>query len=194
MKTASTLKTFSSKIKSAQDEETLTPDVVKEIAEEIMDVAEVATELAEEIADGVPAEERNEMGEEEPRQIEVAADETDEEKKKRMEREAQDKDDDDKKELKEKVANLTKELGTIRREATLEKLAAKYASLFPKQMHEAKEKEIKESKEDLKIVEAKVQEASDIITNKTMVKIASLTDSVFDITDSSEEVNIASKL
>ena len=63
LKTASTLKVFSNKIKNAQDE-VLTPETVKEIAEEIREVAEVATELAEEIAEGVPAEEgRGERGE-----------------------------------------------------------------------------------------------------------------------------------
>ena len=198
LKTASTLKEFTSKIKNAQDG-VLTPETVKEIAEEIREVAEVATELAAEIAEGVPAEggrgERSE--EEEPRQIEVAADETDEDKKKRMEKDAAEDDkDDEKDDLKEKLATLQNDLIKIKREATLAKLAPKYASLFPKNMHEAKMNEIINSKQDLSIVEAKIQEASDIITNKTMVKIASMSDSIFDIgsTSDSEEVNIAAKL
>ncbi len=88
LKTASNLKTFSSKIKSAQDE-VLTPETVKDMAMEIMEVAEVAAEVAAEIAEGVPAEER-EMGredrrEEEPDQIEVANEESDEDKKKKLE-------------------------------------------------------------------------------------------------------------
>jgi len=201
LKTASTLKQFSSKIKNAQDE-VLTPETVKEIAEEIREVAEVATELAEEISEGVPAEEgRGERGEmeEEPRQIEVAADDTDDEKKKKMEKDAADKVDDENKDeddLKEKLATLTNELTKIKREATLAKLAPKYASLFPKNMHEAKMNEILNSKQPLNIVEAKIQEASDIITNKTMIKVASISDSIFDIdsTSDSEEVNIAAKL
>ena len=197
LKTASTLKDFSSKIKSAQIGETLTPETVQEIALEIAEVAEVATELAEEIVEGVPAEETEESpldktNDEEPQQIEVAAEETEEEKKKRMEKTAAD---DDEEELKEKVASLTKELTGLKREAKLAKLAPKYASLFPKNMHEAKMNEIINSKQPLQIVEAKIQEASDIITNKTMVKIASASDSIFDITSSdSEEVNIAAKL
>ena len=200
LKTASTLKEFSSKIKNAQ-EETLTPETVKEIAEEIREVAEVATELAEEIAEGVPAEEaRPGIGdrEEQPKQIEVAADETDEEKKKRMTKEAVDDDekDDEKEDLKEKLASLQNDLIKIKREATLAKLAPKYASLFPKNMHEAKMNEILNSKQPLQIVEAKIQEASDIITNKTMIKVASMSNSIFDIDSSSdsEEVNIAAKL
>ncbi len=200
LKTASTLKEFSSKIKNAQ-EETLTPETVKEIAEEIREVAEVATELAEEIAEGVPAEEaRPGIGdrEEQPKQIEVAADETDEEKKKRMTKEAADDDekDDEKEDLKEKLASLQNDLIKIKREATLAKLAPKYASLFPKNMHEAKMNEILNSKQPLQIVEAKIQEASDIITNKTMIKVASMSNSIFDIDSSSdsEEVNIAAKL
>lgn len=77
LKTASVLKDFSGKIKKAQDE-TLTPESVKEMAEEIMEVAEVAAEMAEEIAEGVPAEEsvmdrREEIIEEEegPKQFQV---------------------------------------------------------------------------------------------------------------------------
>lgn len=188
LKTASTLKEFSSKIKNAQ-EETLTPETVKEIAMEIAEVAEVATELAAEIAEGVPAQEEERPGigdreEEQPKQIEVAQ-EDDKEKK-----------DDEKEDLKEKLAGLQNDLIKIKREATLAKLAPKYASLFPKNMHEAKMNEILNSEQPLNIVEAKIQEASDIITNKTMIKVASMNDSIFDIdnTSDSEEVNIAAKL
>lgn len=197
LKTASTLKVFSAKIKAAQIGETLTPETVKEISEEIMEVASVAAELANEIAEGVPAEEegRDALSNrgEEPEQIEVAADETDEEKKKRMEKkEAQDEDDD---EDKDKIKELEASLAKLTREATLAKLAPKYASLFPQSMHEAKLNEIINSKQPLNIVEAKIQEASDIISNKTMVKIASMNNSIFDLdSDNSEEVNIASKL
>ena len=196
LKTASTLKEFSNKIKNAQDE-VLTPETVREIAEEIKEVAEVATELAEEISEGVPAEEgREERREEngEPEQIEVAQDDDDEKKRREREKEAVDDDDDDKKEMREEVASLKTELNQIKRASKLEQLAGKYASLFPKSMHEAKMSEILKSKQPLDIVIAKVQEASDIITNKTMVKVASMTDSIFDLTDTSEEVNIASKL
>lgn len=192
LKTAGTLKTFSTKIKSAQDMGTLTPETVKEISLEIMEVAEVAAELAGEIAEGVPAEEetRDALGEREksPEQIEVAADETDEEKKIRMEKEktAKDDDDDEKKELKEKVAKLE-------RKGDLAEIAPKYASLFPQSMHEAKMNEILTSKEPIEILQAKLKEASEIIKNKTMVKIASLSDSPFGFSDDvdSEEVNIA---
>jgi len=191
LKTASTLKEFSTKIKNAQDE-VLTPETVKEIAEEIMEVAEVATELAEEIAGGVPAEEARpglgdrEEREEMPSQIEVAQDE---------EGEGEGTDDDlEKDKMKEEVASLKNELTKIKRASQLEKLSAKYASLFPTNMQDAKTKEILTSKLSLPIIEAKVQEASDIITNKTMIKVASMTDSVYDFGETGEEVNIASKL
>lgn len=195
LKTASTLKSFSSKIKAAQIGETLTPETVKEISEEIMEVASVAAELANEIAEGVPAEEENRdaLGgerEEGPEQIEVAAEETDDEKKKRMEKkEAQD---DDKDEDKEKIKNLEASLEKMQRETKLAKLAPKYASLFPQSMHEAKLNEIINSKQPLNIVEAKIQEASDIISNKTMVKIASMNNSIFDLETDGDEINISS--
>ena len=199
MKTASNLKLFSDKIKKAQDDEILTPETVREIAEEIREVAEVATELAEEIAEGVPAEEgREERREEngEPEQIEVAADDDDDKEKKKREKEAaaDDDDDDEKKEMREEVASLKSDLNQIKRASKLEQLAGKYASLFPTSMKVAKTNEILNSKQPIEIVVARVQEASDIITNKTMVKIASMTDSIYDFTDSSEEVNIAAKL
>lgn len=188
---ASTLKEFSTKVKSAQEGEVLTPETVKEVAEEIMEVAGVAAELALEISEGVPAEEENRdaLGEREPEQIEVAQDETEEEKKKKMEKTAQD----DKDEDKEKIKNLEASLEKMQRETKLAKLAPKYASLFPQSMHEAKLNEIINSKSPLNIVEAKIQEASDIITNKTMVKIASLNDSIYDFdTSEGDEINISS--
>lgn len=195
LKTAGTLKTFSTKIKQAQIGETLTPETVKEISMEIMEVAEVAAELANEIAEGVPAEEepRDALGEreKETEQLEIAADETDEEKKKRMEKEKTAADDDD--EDKEKIKGLEAKVAKMERETKLAKLAPKYASLFPQSMHESKMNEILNSKESLPIVEAKIKEASDIITNKTMVKMASMTDSPFGFSNDadSEEVNIA---
>ena len=194
LKTSSILQDFTSKIKSAQIGETLTPETVKEISQEIMEVASVAAELANEIAEGVPAEDesRDALGErdEKPEQIEVAADETEDEKKKRMEKEktaADDKDED-----KEKIKNLEASIDKMQREVKLAKLAPKYASLFPQSMHEAKLNEILNSKQPLNIVEAKIQEASDIISNKTMVKVASMNDSIYDVGNSEgEEVNIA---
>lgn len=196
LKSASTLKEFSTKIKAAQIGETLTPETVKDIAGEIMEVASVAAELANEIAEGVPAEDsRDALGDRgedgQPKQMEVAADETEEEKKKRMEKDAQD--DKDKDEDKEKIKNLEASLEKMQRETTLAKLAPKYANLFPQSMHEAKMNEIINSKEPLKIVEARIQEASDIISNKTMVKIASMNDSIYDINPSDgDEINISS--
>ncbi len=195
LKTASTLKEFSAKIKAAQIGETLTPETVKEISLEIMEVASVAAELANEIAEGVPAEEEgrdalSNRGEEEgPQQIEVAADETEEEKKKKMERDAAGHNDDDKD--KEKIKNLEASLEKMQRETKLAKLAPKYASLFPQSMHETKMNEILESKQPLPIVEAKIQEANDIISNKTMVKIASMSDSIFDVSSDGDEINIS---
>lgn len=195
LKLASNLKEFTARVKKAQEGETLTPEVVQEIADEIKEVVEVAKELAEEIAEGVPAEEgRDALGtrQEETKQIEVAADETDDEKKKRMDKEktAAEHEDDDKKdkenkELKEKVANLE-------RKSDLQTLAPKYASLFPQSMHEAKMNEILNSKESLPILQARLKEASDIIKNKTMVKIASMNNSIYDTEDSGDEINISS--
>ena len=200
LKTASTLKQFSSKIKQAQDGinglgngngigngEVLTPEAVQDIAIEIAEVAEVAAELAQEIAENVPVEETDvleerteEKVEPGPEQIEVAQDDDEEE---------------DKKKLQVEVASLSDELKQIKRAGLIEKLATKYASLFPKNMKEAKMNEILTSKEAINIIQTRVQEASDIITNKTMIKVASMTDSIYNIEDSeNEEVSISAKL
>lgn len=193
IKTASTLKAFSSKIKVAMEgmpgmgmNETLTPEAVQEIAVEIQQVAEVASELANEIAEGVPAEAAADpLGEDKPEetpQIETAMDDSE--------------DDKEKKKMHEQVANLKNELNQIKRAGMLEKLATKYASLFPKNMKEAKMNEILTSKQGMDIIQAKVQEASEIINSKTMIKVAQAGKSIFDIdSDSdSEEVNIAAKM
>ena len=201
LKTASNLKAFSTKIKTAQDE-VLTPETVKDMAMEIMEVAEVAAEVAAEIAEGVPAEEmgREERREEEPEQIEIAQEEKDKDKDKQtagVEKGAQDKEIDELKEDRDedKIKALESKLASMERKAKLAEIAPKYASLFPKQMHEAKMNEIINSKLPLQQIEVKVKEASDIITNKTtMVKVASMTDSIFDVNDDSEEVNIAQYL
>jgi len=203
LKSATTLTAFSTKIKNAQIGETLTPESVQEIAGEIMEVANVAAELASEIAEGVPAEKgnRNALGDRngeegdngQPDQLEVAAEETEDEKKKRMNKEAQDDDD---KEDKKKIKNLEASLDTMKREMKLAKLAPQYASLFPKSMHESKMNEILQSKEPINIVENTIKVASDIITNKTMLKIASSTDSIYDIDNTSDgdEINISNKI
>ncbi len=87
LKTANTLKEFSTKIKNAQ-ETALTPETVKELAEEIKEVAEVAIELAEESANtfSTAMDEKSILDErEEPDQLEMAQDETEDEKKERNE-------------------------------------------------------------------------------------------------------------
>ena len=97
--------------------------------------------------------------------------------------------------MKEEVASLSNELKQIKRAGLIEKLATKYASLFPKNMKEAKMNEILTSKEAINIIQTRVQEASDIITNKTMVKVASMTDSIYSFDDSeNEEISISAKL
>ncbi len=200
LKTASTLKQFSSKIKQAQDGinglgngngigngEVLTPEAVQDIAIEIAEVAEVAAELAQEIAENVPVEETVGLGENReeeetsPEQIEVAQDD--------------EEDDEEKKKLQVEVASMKNELNQIKRAGLIEKLATKYASLFPKNMKEAKMNEILTSKDAINIIQTRVQEASDIITNKTMVKVASMNDSIYNIEDSEhEEISISAKL
>lgn len=192
-KTASTLKAFSTKIKQAQDgvpgmgmAETLTPEAVQDIAIEISQVADVAAQLAEEIVEGVPAEEGAEpTATPDPEAAETPQIET-----------AQDgEDDEEKKMLKEQVAKMNDKIENMERTAKLEKLATKYANLFTPQQRQAKMKEILEASQSMEIIEAKVQEASNLISGKQVVKVAQSGKSIFDIEESeSEEVNFASKI
>ena len=143
MKIASNLKEATSKIKNAQ--ETLTPEMVKEMAEDIMEISEVAMETAEEIAENVPAEEieeeERELIDDETRQIEVARDETEEEKRKRKEREAQNGVEEEN-EDEDKIKELEAKLASMERKTRLAELAPTYAHRFPKSMYEAKMNEI----------------------------------------------------
>ena len=115
LKTESNLKTLSTKIKSAQDK-ALTPESIKDMAMEIMEVAEIAGEVATEIAEGVPAEESPIMGREvreTPDRIEMAQDNEEEDKEKKtagITNGAKEKDDDDKYEENEKMAKLEAKL------------------------------------------------------------------------------------
>jgi len=103
--------------------------------------------------------------------------------------------DKDKNEDKEKIKNLEASLEKMQRETKLAKLAPKYARLFPQSMHEAKMNQILESKQPLQIVEAIIKEASDIIGNKTMVKIASMNDSIYDTnTSDGDEIDISGRI
>ena len=101
LKTASNLKTFSTKIKSAKDE-ALTQESVKDMAMDIMEVAVIAADCTTENAECVPAEDSPLRGREEretPNQIEMAQDNEEEDKDKKtagITKGAKDKDDDDK--------------------------------------------------------------------------------------------------
>ena len=193
IKTASTLRAFTTKIKEAQEgingigmAQTLTPEAVQDIAMEINQVAEVAAELAEEIVEGVPAENGGEEGREEAPPAETPQIET-----------AQDsEEDEEKKMLKEQVANLSKDLAEIKLAKQKETLASKYASLFTPNQREAKMKEILEASDGIEVLTAKVKEAANLINGKQVVKVASGGKSIFDLdeSDNSEEVNIANKL
>ena len=105
---------------------------------------------------------------------------------------AQDK---EREEEKVKIKELEAKLASMERKAKLAELAPKYANFFPKNMREAKLNEILNSKQPLAIVQAKIQEASDIFTNKTVVKVASMPDSIYELnSDGSDEISIAGRI
>ena len=174
---AKSLYRIAKKFKEARDEGTLGPDEVKEIAEETIQVLENAAAMIETIAEEVPSreiedEERDILRDDdedensEHGELEMAQ-ETDEEKKERKIGKEEEKE-----ELKEKIATMEKQIAQMTLNAKKEKLAQKYASLFPEGMKEAKIKEIMKSDKTFSVIEAKVETTSDILKNNKLVKVA----------------------
>ena len=56
-----------------------------------------------------------------------------------------------------------------------EKLTIKYGKLFPEQVRVAREKEFANSKDPIKVLEARIKEASGIFSDRKSVKVAQLT-------------------
>jgi len=168
--TTSTLTKVAALMKKAQDEGNLGPDEVKEIAEDTQQILLSVVEMVNEIAEGVPAEEAIEETTEEV--IETP------EEKKEIPNVVEGKDDDeDKKENKDKIAKLENELNQMKQASIHKELTIKYGKLFPEIVREAREKEFAKSTDSIKVLEARIKEASAILTDRKAVKVAQLTTS-----------------
>jgi len=153
-------------MKKAEDEGTLGPEEVKDIAEDTKEILLSVVEMVEDIAEGVPAE----GGIEE----EVTEEIREEPEEEIPTLEAQEEDEDKKKEN-EKIAKLQNEINQMKQASTHKELTVKYGKLFPEQVREAKEKEFATSKDSIAILEARIKEASGILTDRKTVKVAQLT-------------------
>jgi len=174
-KSMPTLSKIAGLLKKAEDEGNLGPEEVKEIAEDTKQILLSVVEMVDDIAEGVPAEDALV---EEPTEEVI---ETPEEEIPTVE--GQEEDDKDKKRENEKIAKLESELNKIKQASIHEKLTIKYGKLFPEQVREAKEKEFANSKDTIQVLEARIKEASAILTDKKSIKIAMLTDGTTFIED-----------
>lgn len=166
-KTSPTLTKVAALMKKAQDEGNLGPEEVKEIAEDTQQILLSVVEMVNEIAEGVPAEEAIEETTEEV--IETP------EEKKDIPNVVEGKDDDeDKKENKDKIAKLENELNQMKQASIHKELTIKYGKLFPEIVREAREKEFAKSTDSIKVLEARIKEASAILTDRKAVKVAQL--------------------
>ena len=93
------------------------------------------------------------------------------------------------------MAKLEAKLTQMERKTKLAELAPKYAALVQKQMHKEERREMIRPKQSLPRVEAKSQEAREMITNTATVKVASMSDSIVSMVSANRgEVNIAGKI
>lgn len=154
-------------LRKAEDEGNLGPEEVKEIAEDTKEILLSVVEMVDDIAEGVPAEE-------------VATEETTEEVIETPEEEiptveGREDEDEDKKKDNLQIAKLQTEINQMKQASKHKELTLKYAKLFPEQVREAKEKEFANSKDSIPILEARIKEASTILTDRKTVKVAQLT-------------------
>lgn len=167
-KSMPTLTKVAGLLKKAEDEGNLGPEEVKEIAEDTKQILLSVVEMVDDIAEGVPAEDAI---------VEETTEEVIEEDKKVIPPivEGQTEEDEDKKENNEKIAKLESELKLMKQASMHEKLTIKYGKVFPESVRAAREKEFANSKDTIPVLEARIKEASGILTDRKAVKVAQLT-------------------
>lgn len=202
-----TLKVSLGKFKTAQDEGSLGPEEVKDIIEDVVDMAETIADLGMAIEEGVPGGEVEEpiveeevtepVVEEEIEDRENISQKLAKNKSARSRHGADHEDENETLELKEKVSQLTKDLDAMKTAQKKEKLAQKYAQNWPEPMREAKVKEFMGRKGNLAVLEAQVTEAISIMGDKKAIKVAAMNDDTFSIThfdnDNSNTIAFGSK-
>lgn len=184
--------TIRTKMKTAQEEGTLSPEETKDMSIEILDLVEEVAEIASAVAEGVPAENGGNDNGIITNDNETTSSNTDNSGTKdgtqnglseRINQGKEEDKDEEKLELKEKVAKLTTQVSTMQKEAKQEKLAVEYAKHFPITQREAKQKEFAKSSDSLPILEARLKEAKSFFKNPSVIKEAALRDNTFEITE-----------
>jgi len=153
-------------LQKAEDVGNLGPEEVKDIAEDTKQILLSVVEMVDEIVEGVPVEEvTEEITEEvteEPTEPEIPM------------VQGQEEDDKDKKENNEKIAKLQNEIKLMKEASTHKELTAKYGQVFPEHVRAAREKEFGNSKQSIQVLEARIKEASGILSDRKAVKVAQL--------------------
>jgi len=156
-------------LERAQEGGSLGPEEVKDIAQDVQQVLSSVVDMVGDIVEGVPAEE----GLEEP--TEEVIEKPQEEEEIPMVQ-AQDEDDDkDKKETNAKMAKLQDEIKLMKEASIHKDLTIKYVKLFPEQVKVAREKDFANSTDSIQVLQARIKEASSIISDRKAIKVAQLT-------------------
>ncbi len=175
-------------LQRAEEQGTLGPEEVKDIAEDTKQILLSVVEMVDDIVEGVPAEDVLEEPTEEPTE---GVPEGPTEPEIPTVQGQEDEDDKDKK-TNEKMAKLQNEIKLMKEASTHKDLTIKYGKLFPEQVRVAREKEFANSKDSIPVLEARIKEASTILTDRKAVKVAQLTttgETYFDDDDYSNDSN-----
>ncbi len=159
-------------LQRAEDEGTLGPEQVKDIAEDTKEILLSVVEMVDDIVEGVPVEDVLEEPTEEPTE---GVPEGPKDPEIPTVQGQKDDDDKDKKETNEKMAKLQNEIKLMKEASIHKDLTIKYGKLFPDQVRVAREKEFANSKDSIPVLEARIKEASTILTDRKAVKVAQLT-------------------
>jgi len=156
-------------MKRSEDEGNLSPEEVKDISNDMEEIALSLADMADTISEGVPAEDAVEEEvmdrDEVPEENEIPMVES------KKDKSAADDEEEDK-DKKDKIASLEKQIKNLQYKEALKDLTTKYGKLFSETIREAKEKEFGKDNEPIKILEAKYKEASNLTKDKKVMRVA----------------------
>ena len=185
-----TLKTLTKRMKTAQDEGTLSPDEVQEISMEISQMAETIADLGMAIEEGVPSTENGDESSDDETEDVVSTDESIDDRE-NISQSTDDKDNEKRmRDMEAQISQLTKDKDSLKSAQAKRDLAQKYAKLWQEPAREAKEKEFLTRKGSIAVLQAQVTEDASIMGDKQALRQAQLEDdgsSLYDLADSNDQ-------
>lgn len=184
---AQTLGTTIQKFKAAQEGGTMSPEEVVETVQPIIEMAATIAEVASEIQEGVPAETPGvgPIGTAAPAEGPSAATSP--------ENPPMDESEDD---IREKMSQLQAQVDELEKEKTemkesqeKEKLARKYAQLWPEPMREAKAQEFLGRSDSVSVLTAQVKEAEAIMGDHKAIRTAQKEEGTYELLNYDDENN-----